>query len=1557
MADFAAQRRRHERERQARLKKKKSQRRSSSKKTVIYNASGKVTFSNDPRIKVGSVNESKVRTSSLSKTPSYRGASVVYKRNGAKITESVHRGGKVVSSRVVQDKSTPKSRRTTTTQLASQVRGVKSAQEKRYSASKLTSTRKKLASSSFGFGTRVSSTESFGRKPVLTVGKLLAMRGVSPTQSIDYTLYKNDSGAVIGIRDSFTQKSYRISPTVERLIKEQLTEQQLEKELGQSRRLKFEEQKRKIKADFDYWDDLDKQVKKIEKRSANSGARREAIRSYANKQLDRLTDTQQNLADKLKIGFLTKKSSSFQKSFTNKFVSEILTLPYDLTLGLGELGGQVADKTFFIIKRGLDPRTIEMAWEEMAKATLQAPREVAKGYDIRTPQGLANLVVTLAFIRIGAKKGASTYETLPRSGSKSARSLRYGSVVTDGKAVKIVGRGGKLKTVNNVLARRTLAKMGINSKTVNFKIKSIVKDKSGVVRITSAKGKVFKYSGKQASRILKANKRGEYLRVKRTEVARLSKKVLKEPLKKKEAGILTRASELKLKKQITKDINRLSRKYKLTGAEKTKFSKLYNKLKTNPTKKVIKDFSKFSDLAEVNRIVKAIDKKITAKLKVKPKVEAPKVAKKGLTLKEKLANFRRFKKKKITAKEYLKENKVKVKKLDTPEQYFSTLKKEAPSLYRDLMKSFNSRTEKFNSMFMGWTNGESVYIVTDKLRNKFGFPKGFDRTLRHEAFHVLKKDPLKASKIIKVLPKKFRTYNLSKKVDKLISPYIEFRTVRAETRFVGKFPSKVKVDTVALKYKKAGVTLTKAKQFQAKVRKNLRKVKATSSELKKASKIADDVLLKKKGSVKKLESFVKKIKSRATKVKQKVAISKADRLAQGKGYKNYKEQFAYEQVFKEYKRGSVKAGKKLSKIEKSMLKRKTKLSNQRAKLIAEQKKAVLRDANELLRSGRIKVKDKIYTTTRTRKALTKTEANSIAISVKARYNKLEDIGYKRQAKEVLKDIIEGKRVGIEDPKLSSYVRRLLNKEQLQLLRQEKLLRIKAGLVKGKQPKVSLPRAKKTEIKSTYKKQIADLKQKSINANKRRQQLDASLRKSEKMFRLKQEPKRGLSKSKRKQYIKEVKEAKIRLRRDMVEANKRKQQLDASLRKSEKMFKLKQEPKSRTSKLKRKEYIKKEEVILRKLIEGDPNFTSKYDLYINPKGRTTYIPKKIIPRKLRVKTATEVVKKSKLKSTDVKTGKDGTIQVLKTKKVVETKLSPLEQIGIKKAELKRIWDKIGKKKIKRTPRPRAKRIIGKVSKKPITGKVKAKIKFKAPKLVSISFSTVNASTISLGNKTSKLSKQANGVLRKLADKQTVAQVNKLKKISEIASVVKSDLDKVLDVAIKSDVVLKQRQNVVSKQKQVLELIEKIKSKTRVKAKKRERKPIKIKLPKFSWDKKPPKGKTYLVDVIVKSRGRVRKLAVKTTPNRALKLGANYVDNKLIRALDIKIIGYTSKKDIKAIGLPKFRTRKTKNTLRLVEKVKYALDRPTEKRNLRRARATKKAKRRVKKKVVRRKKRKV
>ena len=102
--------------------------RSSTKRIVVYDSKGKVVQSNDPAKPVGMVDPSKVRTSVLDKEPDLTGKSVVFKRDGSKITRTVFGTKGKESSTVVQTKETPRSQRKTTSQLARESSGIARAQ-------------------------------------------------------------------------------------------------------------------------------------------------------------------------------------------------------------------------------------------------------------------------------------------------------------------------------------------------------------------------------------------------------------------------------------------------------------------------------------------------------------------------------------------------------------------------------------------------------------------------------------------------------------------------------------------------------------------------------------------------------------------------------------------------------------------------------------------------------------------------------------------------------------------------------------------------------------------------------------------------------------------------------------------------------------------------------------------------------------------------------------------------------------------------------------------------------------------------------------------------------------------------------------------------------------------------------------------------------------------------------------------------------------------------------------------------------------------------------------
>lgn len=135
-----------------------------------------------------------------------------------------------------------------------------------------------------------------------------------------------------------------------------------------------------------------------------------------------------------------------------------------------------------------------------------------------------------------------------------------------------------------------------------------------------------------------------------------------------------------------------------------------------------------------------------------------------------------------------------------------------------------------------------------------------------------------------------------------------------------------------------------------------------------------------------------------------------------------------------------------------------------------------------------------------------------------------------------------------------------------------------------------------------------------------------------------------------------------------------------------------------------------------------------------------------------------------------------------------------------------------------------------------------------------------------------------------------------------------------------------------------------------------------IPRLTFDSKLPQGTRLSFDGFYRERInpnqpadpktnpiRKKRLKLRLPLNRAIKLTLIAADNTNPRSIEPTIVGITKKKDI-AIPkrlLAKFRLRKTKTSLRLVEKSKFAIDTPGEKQGLSLAKFAKKT---LKKKVT-------
>jgi hypothetical protein len=135
--------------------------------------------------------------------------------------------------------------------------------------------------------------------------------------------------------------------------------------------------------------------------------------------------------------------------------------------------------------------------------------------------------------------------------------------------------------------------------------------------------------------------------------------------------------------------------------------------------------------------------------------------------------------------------------------------------------------------------------------------------------------------------------------------------------------------------------------------------------------------------------------------------------------------------------------------------------------------------------------------------------------------------------------------------------------------------------------------------------------------------------------------------------------------------------------------------------------------------------------------------------------------------------------------------------------------------------------------------------------------------------------------------------------------------------------------------------KAKKPTRKTAKKPTRKTPekKIRIPKLEFGTKLPKGNRLAFDFRFREKGKVKTVKARLPLNKAIKKATSLIDRTTARSMELIIAGTTKAKDLskKPAELRKFRTRKTKKVLKLVEKSKYAIDTTGEKKGLSLARA--------------------
>ena len=115
------------------------------------------------------------------------------------------------------------------------------------------------------------------------------------------------------------------------------------------------------------------------------------------------------------------------------------------------------------------------------------------------------------------------------------------------------------------------------------------------------------------------------------------------------------------------------------------------------------------------------------------------------------------------------------------------------------------------------------------------------------------------------------------------------------------------------------------------------------------------------------------------------------------------------------------------------------------------------------------------------------------------------------------------------------------------------------------------------------------------------------------------------------------------------------------------------------------------------------------------------------------------------------------------------------------------------------------------------------------------------------------------------------------------------------------------------------------------------------PTLTFDSKLPTGSRLKFDLLVKEKGKVKRINLGLPKNRALSKLKSNIDNSILRSAQLVISGITKTKDIGKPVLNKFRVGKTKTTLNLVEKTKYSIDSKGEKKQLKIARKSARKKR--------------
>jgi len=337
---------------------------------------------------------------------------------------------------------------------------------------------------------------------VFTIGTALRILGKNTITANKVNLLRDSTGKVIGVEDGIKKQSYALSTPISfAKAKELFKEKQLGSEFKKIQVQQSKADEIALKKNVKAWDKIAKTYDEITARSNKSRAVRTKITNSINKVITSLS----------KVDPTRKYFGIKANTYINRFTSEILTTPYDFTVGLGRFIPEFFEKVAFQVAVLIQGDFRGVAVTEIKRSVAGSPLALAKSFDPRTPEGLANLVTTAVFVKIaGARKvgKVQAVKSIPK-----VSKFKIGTFLKTAKGkVSMVGRGGKVFKVPRVV-KRVIAKVK-TARTKLLKTKTVTKLKRAVrsdKRIASKGGKLLKKLEKKASQG-KAFKKAEKLR-------------------------------------------------------------------------------------------------------------------------------------------------------------------------------------------------------------------------------------------------------------------------------------------------------------------------------------------------------------------------------------------------------------------------------------------------------------------------------------------------------------------------------------------------------------------------------------------------------------------------------------------------------------------------------------------------------------------------------------------------------------------------------------------------------------------------------------------------------------------------------------------------------------------------------------------------------------------------------------------------------------------------------------------------------------------------------------